>query len=121
MALNKRRTRGIIIKYMEVDKLLNDLLKLPETLTDAIALVKKSPLMASIVDEAAFKQTVINVLIAAGLVSENDFNASVEYFKDKMFEEFGKELLKESKNLATEVDDDDWDCDDGFDDDIPKA
>lgn len=86
--------------HMKLDKLLEELLNLPKTLEEAVTYVKKNPVMKTTIDEMAFKQTVINLLIAAGLVSENDFNASVEYFKNQLYEEFGKELLEEANSLA---------------------
>lgn len=102
---------------MDFDKLLEEFLRLPKTLDEAIEYVKKNPVMNSTIEDMAFKQTVINVLILAGLVSENDFNASVEHFKNHLYEEFGKELLRESiefeekeKQLQEENDEDtDWD------------
>jgi len=102
---------------MNFDKLLEDFLRLPQTLEEAIEYVKNNPVMNATIEDLAFKQTVINVLILAGLVSENDFNASVEHFKNQLYEDFGKELLRESveveakeKQLEEESDiDTDWD------------
>ena len=106
---------------MNFEKLLEEFLKLPKDLPEAIAFVKRNPVMKTTIEEMAFKQTVINLLIAAGLISENDFNASVEYFKNQLFEEFGKELLKEAQAIEleeSEDDDDDWP---EADHDLPQA
>jgi uncharacterized protein (DUF2225 family) len=77
----------------------------------------------------AFKQVVINILVAAGIVSEKDFNESVNHFKEVLTNEFAKRMLEtlkqeqlttkkpESKIIPIEEDDfenedDDFDWDD---------
>ena len=107
---------------MNFEKLLEEFLKLPKDLNEAIAFVKRNPIMNSTIEELAFKQTVINVLIAAGLVSENDFNASVEYFKNKLYEDFGKELLREAQELELqESEEDEEESDEWLDDDLDSG
>ena len=81
---------------MDFDKLLEEFLRLPKNLDEAIEYVKKNPVMNNTIEDMVFKQTIINVLIIAGLVSENDLNASIDHFKNQLYEEFGKELLRES-------------------------
>lgn len=97
---------------MDFDKLLEEFLRLPKTLDEAIEYVKKNPVMNNTIEDMAFKQTIVNVLILAGLVSENDLNASIEHFKNQLYEEFGKELLREAQEFEEkenqEKDDEDW-------------
>jgi len=99
---------------MKLEEMLEEFLKLPATLEEAIAYIKKNPVLSNTIEDMAFKQTLVNVLILAGIVSENDFNASVNHFKEQLYEEFGKELLKESEKVRaeeeaeTDVDWDDW-------------
>ena len=78
---------------MDFEKFLADFLTVPKTLEEAITYVKNNTMLNSMVEDIAFKQTVLNILVAAGLVSENDFNASVGFFRNNLYEEFGKELL----------------------------
>jgi hypothetical protein len=97
---------------MKLEEMLEEFLRLPATLDEAIAYIKKNPVLSNTIEEMAFKQTIVNVLILAGIVSENDFNASVNHFKEQLYEEFGKELLKESEKVRAEEEaeaDDDWD------------
>lgn len=108
---------------MSFEDLLQELLKLPNTLEEATEFVRQNPMMQATVSEMAFKQTVINLLIAAGLVSENDFNASVEHFKRQLYDEFGKELLREADAIRREAaaDDDDEDLDEEQNDVPPSS
>lgn len=110
----------------KLDEMLNNLLKVPETLEECIAYIKKNPMMSSTIEDMAFKQTVVNVLVLANLVTENDFNASVIHFKEQLFEEFGKELLKEIEEMKQEDDEEEYDDSDDWDDwrddkNIPQA
>ncbi len=79
---------------MKFDDLLNGFLKMPKTKEEAVNYIKKFPSMAASVEDMAFKQVVINTLILAGIVTENDLNASLKHFEEKLYEEFAEELLK---------------------------
>lgn len=110
---------------MKLDKILNELaeaIKLPETKEEAIAYIKKDPSCLAFVEEMAFRQVVINILVAANIVSEEDFNDSVSHFKALFLDKFADELLERIKVAETNLeleDDDDQDYtndEDDFDD-----
>ena len=98
---------------MKLDEILDELaeaIKLPETKEEAIAYIKKDHSCLAFVEDMAFRQVVINVLVAANIVSEKDFNDSVSHFKDLFLDKFADELLERIKaaeiNLELEDDDD---------------
>ena len=110
---------------MKLDKILNELaeaIKLPETKEEAIAYIQKDPSCLAFVEEMAFRQVVINILVAANIVSEEDFNDSVSHFKALFLDKFADELLERIKAAETNLeleDDDDQDYtndEDDFDD-----
>ena len=106
--------------------MLEEFLKLPATLEEAIAYIKKNPMLSNTIEDMAFKQTIVNVLILAGIVTENDFNASVNHFKEQLYEDFGRELLKEADQVraeeeADELENDDWDDWSNSGHNIPQA
>ena len=113
---------------MKLDEILNELaeaIKLPETKEEAIAYIQKDPSCLAFVEEMAFRQVVINILVAANIVSEEDFNDSVLHFKALFLDKFADELLERIKaaepdlkcNNDQDCDDDEDDFDDWFDDD----
>ena len=107
---------------MKLDKIFNklvDAFKIPETKEDAIEYIKKDPSCLTLVEEMAFRQVVINILVAANIVSEEDFNDSVSHFKDLFIDKFADELLEKIKAAETnlELEDDDDDDQDYMDDD----
>ncbi len=109
---------------MKLDEIFNELtemFKVPETKEEAIAYIKKDPSCLALVEEMSFRQVVINILVAANIISEKDFNASVAHFKDLFIDKFADELLEKIKvaktNLKFEDDDQDYtDDEDDFDD-----
>ena len=116
------------MKYMKLDEILNELveaIKLPETKEEAIAYIQKDPSCLAFVEEMAFRQVIINILAAANIVSEEDFNDSVSHFKALFLDKFADELLERIKaagpdlkcNNDQDCDDDEDDFDDWFDDD----
>ena len=74
-------------------------LKTPETLEETIEYLKKDPVCQTTIEDLAFKQVVLNILIAAGIVTENDFNASVSHFKEVLTESFAENILKRVQEL----------------------
>ena len=71
---------------MKLDKILSELaeaIKLPETKEEAIAYIQKDPSCLAFVEEMAFRQVVINILVAANIVSEEDFNDSVSHWPQR--------------------------------------
>ena len=104
---------------MKLDEILNELaeaIKLPETKEEAIAYIKKDHSCLAFVEDMAFRQVVINILVAANIISEKDFNESVSHFKALFLDKFADELLEKIK--AAEADlkyNDDQDCDDDKD------
>ena len=113
---------------MKLDEILNELaeaIKLPETKEEAIAYIQKDPSCLAFVEDMAFRQVIINILVAANIVSEEDFNDSVTHFKSLFLDKFADELLEKIKaakadskyNDDRDYDDDEGDFDDWFDDD----
>ena len=106
---------------MNFEDLLNGFLKMPKTKEEAKAYIKKFPSMRASVEDMAFRQTVINVLILSGAVTENDLNASIKHFEDQLYEEFATELLNMVDELEKaadkaeideeQVEEDDWEDD----------
>ena len=105
---------------MKLDEILNELaeaIKLPETKEEAINYIKKEPSCLAFVEDMAFRQVVINILVAANIISEKDFNESVSHFKALFLDKFADELLEKIKEAKTDLKyDDDQDCDDDEDD-----
>ena len=108
---------------MKLDEILDELaeaIKLPETKEEAIAYIQKDPSCLAFVEEMAFRQVVINILVAANIVSEEDFNDSVSHFKALFLDKFADELLERIKAAETDLkydDDQDYaDDEDDFDD-----
>ena len=101
---------------MKLDEILNELaeaIKLPETKEEAIAYIQKDPSCLAFVEEMAFRQVVINILVAANIVSEEDFNDSVSHFKSLFLDKFADELLERIKAAETDLKyNNDQDCDD---------
>ena len=101
---------------MKLDKILNELaeaIKLPETKEEAIAYIQKYPSCLAFVEDMAFRQVVINILVAANIVSEEDFNDSVSHFKALFLDKFADELLERIKAAETDLKyNNDQDCDD---------
>ena len=82
---------------MKLDEILNELaeaIKLPDTKEEAIAYIKKEPNCLAFVEDMAFRQVVINILVAANIISEEDFNDSVSHFKALFLDKFADELLE---------------------------
>ena len=113
---------------MKLDEILNELteaIKLPETKEEAIAYIQKDHSCLAFVEEMAFRQVIINILVAANIVSEKDFNESVSHFKALFLDMFADELLERIKaaepdlkyNNDQDCDDDEDDFDDWLDDD----
>ena len=105
---------------MKLDEILNELaeaIKLPETKEEAIAYIKKEPNCLAFVEDMAFRQVVINILVAANIISEKDFNESVSHFKALFLDKFADELLEKIKAAKADLKyNDDQDCDDDEDD-----
>ena len=105
---------------MKLDEILNELAeasKLPETKEEAIDYIKKDPSCLAFVEEMAFRQVIINILVAANIISEEDFNDSVSHFKALFLDRFADELLEKIKAAKADLKyNDDQDCDDDEDD-----
>ena len=81
------------MKLEEILQQLTDSFKVPETIEEAMAYVNKDPSMQALIEEMAFRQVVINVLVAANIITEKDFNESVKFFKNTITKSFAEELL----------------------------
>lgn len=81
------------MKWEELFEQLLENFKVPETLEEAIAYINKDPSMQTLVEEMAFRQVVINILVAANIITEKDFNESVKHFKNLFTKTFAEELL----------------------------
>ena len=60
------------MKFEDLFDQLADAFKAPETLEDAIEYIKKDPTCQVTIEDLAFKQVVINILVAAGIVEPVD-------------------------------------------------
>ena len=78
---------------MKFEDLLNGFLKTPKTHDEAKEYIKKFPSVKAGIEEMAFRQVIINTLILSGLITDNDFNASVKHFEEELYDEFADELL----------------------------
>lgn len=87
------------MKLEDLFSSLLDTFKVPETLEEAINYINTDPSMQSLVEEMSFRQVVINVLVAANIISEKDFNESVKYFKTLFTKSFAEELLSKIDNF----------------------
>ena len=105
---------------MKLDEILNELaeaIKLPETKEEAIAYIKKDHSCLAFVEDMAFRQVVINILVAANIISEKDFNESVSHFKALFLDKFADELLEKINAAKADLKyDNGQDCDDDEDD-----
>jgi hypothetical protein len=81
------------MNYKDFFEQLMENFKVPETLEEAIAYINKDPSMQSLVEEMAFRQVVVNILVAANIITEKDFNDSVAHFKKLFTKSFAQELL----------------------------
>ena len=111
---------------------LSDAFKVPETKEEAIAWINKDANSQTLIEEMAFRQVVVNILVASNIISEKDFNDSIVHFKKLFTEKFAEEMLSKindfnrkydkalSENDLDEDEDDDWEWrdDDGH---IPQA
>ena len=98
---------------------LMDSFKVPQTLEEAIDYINKEPSMQTLIEEMAFRQVVVNILVAANIISEKDFNESVAHFKKLFTKSFAEELLSkidqfnerydELSSDKDETDDEEWD------------
>ena len=105
---------------MKLDEILDELaevIKLPKTKEEAIDYIKKDHSCLAFVEDMAFRQVVINILVAANIISEEDFNDSVSHFKALFLDKFADELLEKIKAAKADLKyNDDQDCDDDEDD-----
>ena len=109
---------------MKLDEILNELaeaIKLPETKEEAIDYIKKEPSCLAFVEDMAFRQVVINILVAANIISEKDFNDLILQFNTLFIDKFAEELLEKLNAARTKLklennDQDSADDEDDFDD-----
>ena len=116
------------MKLEDLFSQLEEAFKTPETLEDAIEYIKEDPTCQITIEDLAFKQVVINILVAAGIVSEKDFNDSVNHFKELLNRSFAEKLLnnvnkiKDKLNSSIdniEFDDKDIEEEDNWDKELP--
>lgn len=101
------------MKLEELFEQIADSFKVPETLEEAIEYINKDPSMQTLIEEMAFRQVVINILVAANIITEKDFNESVKHFKNLFTKSFAQELISKledfnkqySEQLSIEPDD----------------
>ena len=83
---------------------IDDLLNI-KTVEEAKKYVLANPQLQMSAETMAFRQTILNILLVAGLVTENDFNAAIEHFKDEANNIFASKLLEEVKKANEELKD----------------
>lgn len=113
------------MKYKDLFEELLDNFKVPETLEEAIAYINKDPSMQTMIEEMAFRQVVINILVAANIITEKDFNDSVAHFKKLFTKGFAQELLDKidefNAKFPSEKFDGEETADDEWDDELPPG
>ena len=82
------------MKWEELIQQLAEALKMPETVEEAMDFVQKDPSCQAVIEDMAYKQVVLNILVAAGIVSEKDFNDSVKHFKDALTRGFAEKIMQ---------------------------
>ena len=108
------------MNWKELLEELSDAFKVPETKEEAIDWINKDPSSQTLIEEMAFRQVVINILVAANIISEKDFNDSIRHFKNLFTERFAEEMLAKIDDFnkqysmsptddSPENEDDDWD------------
>ena len=114
---------NININYKDFFEQLMDSFKVPETLEEAIAYINKDPSMQTLVEEMAFRQVVVNILVAANIITEKDFNDSVAHFKKLFTQSFAQELLDKINDFNEKFPPDDKEEteDDNWDDELPPS
>lgn len=94
---------------------LADTFKVPETKEEAIAWINKDPNSQTLIEEMAFRQVVVNILVAAKIISEKDFNDSVAHFKKLFTEKFAEEMLNKINDFNSRFEtDEELEDDDGW-------
>jgi len=92
-----------------------DAFKIPETLDEATEYINQNPGIQTFIEEMSFRQVVINILVAANIITEKDFNKSVEHFKKVFTKQYAQELLSKIEEFKESYDSDE-DLSDLFDD-----
>lgn len=82
------------MKWDDIFNALTQGLETPKTVEEALAYIGQDPVCQTTIDDLAFKQVVLNILVAAGIVSETDFNRSINQFKGMIAQSFAENLLK---------------------------
>lgn len=83
---------------------LSDAFKVPETKEEAIAWINRDANSQTLIEEMAFRQVIVNILVAANIISEKDFNDSIAHFKKLFTERFAEEILSKIKDFNSEYD-----------------
>lgn len=84
---------------MKPRNIFGEFCKLPETLEEALDYVNNSELYQANIDDLAFKKVVTNVLITSGLVTDEDFDSSINYFKDQLTRKYAESVLEQANRL----------------------
>jgi len=97
---------------------LSDAFKVPETKEEAIDWVNNDPSSQTLIEEMAFRQVVVNILVAANIISEKDFNDSVAHFKKLFTDKFAEEMLSRISEFREKYDGADDESGDEWDDQL---
>ena len=116
------------MNWDEVYKAILEKLKVPQTVDDAIKFLEADDASQAIIEDMAWKQTVLNVLVASKVVSEKDFSMTVDHFiklftrqfAEKMIENLKAHQEKELEKVIDELDSDEIEID-SDDESIAKA
>jgi len=81
------------LEDLELDFLFDEI----DSLEKAESYLEKNEGIRALAEEMAFRQTVIKIFLLSGLVTENDFNISVEQFKRDNIHIFAEKLLANIK------------------------
>lgn len=85
------------MNWEDVIKELAKLLKAPETVDEAMDYIRRDANCSAVIEDMAYKQVVLNVLVAAGIVSEKDFNDSIAHFREAFIRSFAESMMRTIK------------------------
>ena len=113
------------MNWDDLYKAILEKLKIPQTVDEAIKVLENDEASQVIIEDMAWKQTVLNILVASKIVSEEDFTATITHFKNLFTKQFAEKMIenleahKKAVALKQRTDDLDFlDSDDSDDDEI---
>jgi len=82
------------MNWDDLYKAILEKLKIPQTVDEAIKVLENDEASQVIIEDMAWKQTVLNILIASNTVSEEDFTATITHFKKLFTKQFAEKMIE---------------------------